>query len=242
METLDRASRAPRLPVRLDWNRIVSAGLAGVRKNALPGLALQGFALALVLLYYFTPSARPWFETVAGWKTRFGFGYSALSTSLFGGLIPFLVLWATGNIKANRWRAELLFYVLLWGYRGVEVDLFYRLQTALFGDGANLAVVLPKVLLDQFVYSIFVAAPSQVVFFLWKDRGFSFAAVRPDLNLRFLFAAVVTVAFSQWMVWIPAVTIIYCLPAALQIPLFNLVVCFWVLLLTFVSQRSAAHA
>jgi hypothetical protein len=48
------------------------------------------------------------------------------------------------------------------------------------------------------------------------------------------------VTFSQWMVWIPAVSIIYCLPSALQIPLFNLVVCFWVLLLTFVSRRSAA--
>jgi hypothetical protein len=226
--------------VRIDWKHVVTSGLTGVKRNALPGLALQVFALALVLLYYFSPGARPGFETVAGWKTQFGFAYSALSTAIFGGLIPFLVLWASGSIKEGRWRAELLFYLLLWGYRGVEVDLFYRLQTFIFGDGASLAVVLPKVLLDQFVYSIFIAAPSQVVFFLWKDRSFSFAAIKPDLNFTYMISAVANVVFSQWMVWIPAVSIIYCLPAALQIPLFNLVVCFWVLLLTFVTQRSAA--
>jgi hypothetical protein len=226
--------------VRIDWKSVVTSGLAGVKRNALPGLALQVFALALVLLYYLSPDARPGFDTVAGWKTQFGFAYSALATAIFGGLIPFLFLWASGAIKTGRLRGEFLFYVLFWGYRGVEVDLFYRLQTFMFGDGASLAVVLPKVLVDQLGYSIFIAAPGQVVFFLWKERDFSWKAVWPNLSFAYLVSAVVNVVFSQWMVWVPAVSIIYCLPSALQIPLFNLVVCFWVLLLTFVSQRSAA--
>ncbi len=225
--------------MRIDWKNVVASGLAGVKRNALPGLALQVFALTLVALYYLSPSARPGFDIVAGWKTRFGFGYSAVATAIFGGIIPFLYLWASGAVGRGRVRDEFLFFLLLWGYRGVEVDVFYRLQTFVFGDGATLAVVLPKVLVDQFVYSVFIAAPSQVVLFLWKDRGFSWAATKPDLNLTYLTSAVINVVFSQWMVWIPAVSIIYSLPSALQIPLFNLVVCFWVLLLTFVSQRSA---
>jgi hypothetical protein len=228
--------------VRVDWKSVVSSGLAGVKRNALPGFALQTFALALVAAYYALPSARPAFDAVAGWKGHYGFAYSALATGVFGGAIPFLYLLLSGLIPAGRRRAELLFYVLFWAYRGVEVDLFYRLQAYVFGDAATLAVVLPKVLVDQLIYSVFIAAPGQVVFFLWKDRGFSFRAVRPDLNLGYLTAAVVTVVFSQWMVWVPAVSIIYCLPSPLQIPLFNLVVCFWVLLLTFVSQRSASAA
>ncbi len=227
------------LAVRIDWKTVVASGIAGVKRNALPGLVLQAFALTLALTYYFAPAARPAFETVAGWKTHYGFGYSALATGLFGGAIPFIYLLASGRTRAGQRRAEFLFYVLFWAYRGVEVDLFYRLQAHLFGVGLTLAVVLPKVLLDQLGYSVFVAAPGQVVAFLWKDRGFSFQAIKPDLNLRYLTGAVVTVIFSQWMVWVPAVSIIYCLPSALQIPLFNLVVCFWVLLLTFVSQRSA---
>jgi hypothetical protein len=225
--------------VSIDWKAIVAAGTAGVKRNVLPGLALQAFALALVLAYYLAPEARPAFDTVAGWKARYGFGYSAAATAVFGGAIPFLYLLASGRVPAGQRRAQLLFYVLFWAYRGVEVDLFYRLQALVFGDAARLAVVLPKVLVDQFIYSAFIAAPGQVVFFLWKDRGFSFRATRPDLNLGYLTSAVATVSFSSWMVWIPAVSIIYCLPSPLQIPLFNLVVCFWVLLLTFVTQRSA---
>lgn len=227
--------------MRIDWKSVVSSGVAGVKRNALPGLALQTFALALVAAYYFAPSARPGFDEVAAWKVRYGFAYSALATGLFGGVIPYLYLLFAGRIPAERRRAELLFYLLFWAYRGVEVDLFYRLQAHVFGDAATLAVVLPKVLVDQLVYSVFIAAPGQVVFFLWKDRGFCFRAIKPDLNLGYLTASVVTVVFSQWMVWVPAVSIIYCLPSPLQIPLFNLVVCFWVLLLTFVSQRSAAR-
>jgi hypothetical protein len=45
----------------------------------------------------------------------------------------------------------------------------------------------------------------------------------------------ITVLFSTWVVWIPAVSIVYSLPSALQLPIFNLVLCFWCLLLTFVT-------
>lgn len=218
---------------------MVTSGLAGVKRNVLPGLALQAFALALVLVYYFAPSARPTFDTIAAWKTRFGFGYSALATAIFAGAIPVLYLMASGQIARGRRRDELLLCVLFWAYRGVEVDLFYRLQAYLFGDRAAFAVVVPKVLLDQFVYSVLIAAPGQVVFYLWKDRGFSWQASKPDLNCHYIIRAAATVVVSQWMVWIPAVTIIYCLPLPLQIPLCNVVGCFWVLLLSFVSRRSA---
>jgi hypothetical protein len=226
--------------VHIDWRTIATSGLAGAKSNALPGFVLQVFALALVGTYYFVPGVRPAYETVASWKTHYGFAYSAAATALFGGLIPFLYLLLSGRIPAGQRRAEFAFYLLFWAYRGMEVDLFYRLQALMFGDGATLGVVLPKVLVDQFGYSVLVAAPGQAVFFLWKDRGFSFRATRRDLSLARLITAVATVSFSSWMVWIPAVSIIYCLPAALQIPLFSLVVCFWVLLLTFVTRRSAA--
>jgi hypothetical protein len=228
--------------VHIDWKAVVKSGLAGVKRNVLPGLALQVFALALVSAYYFSAGARPWFESVAGWKAHYGFAYSAFATAVFGGAIPYLYLLVTGRVPVGQRLAELLFYLLFWAYRGVEVDLFYRIQASVFGDAPTLTVVLPKVLVDQLGYSVFVAAPGQAVFFLWKERGFSFRAIRPDLNLGYMISAVATVSFSSWMVWIPAVSIIYCLPSPLQIPLFNLVVCFWVLLLTFVSKRSASAA
>ena len=45
-----------------------------------------------------------------------------------------------------------------------------------------------------------------------------------------------TIQISAWIVWVPAVLIIYSLPANLQIPLFNLVLCFFSLVLAFVSR------
>ena len=211
-------------PLSIDWKAVIATSTAGVKPNVLPGLALQAIALASVLTYYMVPGARPAFAVVANWKVRYGFAYSACATALFGGAIPFLYLLASGHIRIGQRRAQFLFCLLFWGYRGVEVDLFYRLQAFVFGDRAALAVVLPKVLVDQLVYSVFVAAPGQALFFLWKERGFSFRAIRPDLNLSYLTTAVATVSFSSWMVWIPAVSITYCLPSPLQIPLYNVVV------------------
>ena len=49
---------------------------------------------------------------------------------------------------------------------------------------------------------------------------------------------VLVVVCSTWVVWIPAVAIIYSLPSALQVPLFNLVLCFWCLLMSFISRES----
>lgn len=45
---------------------------------------------------------------------------------------------------------------------------------------------------------------------------------------------------STWVVWVPATSLVYTLPSPLQIPLFNLVLCFFVLLLSFVSQTASA--
>jgi len=44
---------------------------------------------------------------------------------------------------------------------------------------------------------------------------------------------------ATWAVWIPLMAIIYSLPAALQFPLFSLALTFWVLLLTYMTNRFA---
>jgi hypothetical protein len=37
------------LAVFIDWRNVVASGIAGLKRNALPGLGLQAFALALAL-------------------------------------------------------------------------------------------------------------------------------------------------------------------------------------------------
>ena len=51
---------------------------------------------------------------------------------------------------------------------------------------------------------------------------------------------VVTVLISTWAVWIPMVSIIYAVPSNLQIPLFNIVLCFWSLMLGSLTKEKKA--
>lgn len=224
--------------MKLDGKRVLAAGMAGMRQNALPGLALWSLALLLVLADRLIPAAHAFFESVGRWKERGGLPFSATSTAFFGGVVPVVLLMARGKI-ARRWPAELVFYALFWAYKGVEVDLLYRLQGSWFGQQATPGTIVAKVAVDQLVYNPVWAAPTTALAYLWKESSFSWAATRAKLGREFWFFAVPVTLMSTWAVWIPAVTIIYCLPAPLQIPLFNLVLCFWVLVLSFISKPSA---
>jgi hypothetical protein len=223
--------------MKVDGNKVLASGLAGMRQNALPGFALWLLALVLVGADWLSPAAHALVQSVGVWKVRYGLVFSATTTAFFGGVVPFLFLLATRRIGRQRWRAELVFFVLFWAYKGVEVDLLYRLQAHLFGNVATPGTIARKVLVDQFVYNPIVAAPVSALAFLWKESSFSWQAMRARLGFEFMTFTVPVTLMSTWAVWIPAVTIIYCLPAPLQIPLFNLVLCFWVLVLSFISKR-----
>ena len=213
--------------------------LRAIRRNLLPGLLLQMTAVTTIALYFGSSTAHAWMDGIGEAKLRYGYRFSALSTLLFGGVIPFLVQWGTGRADAKSRIRQFLFYALFWSWKGIEVDAFYRFQAFIFGAGASFGVIVEKMLVDQFVYNPLWAGPTQVWFFLWKDCGFSRARMRPRFVEQSLGRRLVIVLFSSWIVWIPTVAVIYALPSALQVPLFNLVICFWSLLLTSLSRRDA---
>jgi hypothetical protein len=225
--------------MKFDGKRVLAAGLAGMQKNALPGLALWFLALLLILADRAIPSAHAAFQNVGAWKERYGLAFSATTTAFFGGAVPFVFLLLTGRIRRDLLVAEFAFYMLFWSYKGVEVDLFYRLQSHLFGNHAVTGTIVRKVLVDQFIYNPIWAAPASALAFLWKESAFSWNRMKTKLGFEFMTFTVPVTLMSTWAVWIPAVAIIYCLPAPLQIPLFNLVLCFWVLVLSFISKRPA---
>jgi hypothetical protein len=222
--------------MKIAGKNVLAHGMAGMKRNALPGLALWSLALLLILANQLVPAARDAFASVAGWKVRYGLVFSAVTTAFFGGVVPFLFLLATGRIRRGRMAPELAFYLFFWAYKGLEVDLFYRLQSHIFGDQGTTGVVVRKALVDQFIYNPIWAAPTSALAFMWKENFFSFRALRSRLGSEFLTFSVPVTLLSTWTVWLPAVAIIYCLPAPLQIPLFDLVLCFWVLVLSFISR------
>lgn len=209
------------------------------RANLVPGLVLQAFALALVLAYYLHPSAREALDAVAGLKQRGGFLYSLAATALFGGLIPFVWLRLHPATRAATPPSHGIFLLGFWAFKGVEVDLLYRVQAWLFGNGTDLATVALKVLVDQFVYNPLYSLPLVILVWHWKEVGFNWAAMRRLDLAGFLLANFPKALLATWSVWIPAVALIYSLPAPLQIPLFNIVLCFYCLLFASLTRKAA---
>jgi hypothetical protein len=147
------------------------------------------------------------------------------------------VLWNRGRIPPGGLLSHGIFFFLYWAAQGLMVDTLYRLQSQWFGDGNDPLTLFKKVLVDQGPYNLLYATPVSLFFYTWKDHDFSWTrawtAYKTDFSNRYW-----SVMISAWMVWIPAVTMIYSLPPDLQIPLFNLVICFFTLVLAFVSRET----
>ena len=212
--------------------------VAALKKKLLPGLVLQLFALSILVIYFFVPATKPVFSWFGLLKQDYGFAYSFIATALFGGLIPFLYLWLSNSLAPNRNILGLLvFYIVFWGLKGMEVDFFYRLQADWFGTGNDAKTIITKMAADQFIYSALWAAPGITMVYLWMESNWSIAECKRAMDKKFFCVKIPTVILSNWLVWIPAVSVVYAMPGELQIPLFNLVLCFWVLLLAVLNKR-----
>ncbi len=220
-------------------HEILRRGWAAARKNFWPGMVLQGVALALVLLHYVHTPTREALSRIPELKDRMGLLFPVLATALTGGLIPFVFLAARREIPAGRRIAHLLFMLGFWAVNGLIIDFLYQAQAAVFGDQADVPTVVKKTLVDQFLFCPLWSAPFAAVAMRWKDGGFSFGALRAGLTRRIFLLDTLAVLLGIWAVWMPAVAIIYSLPLALQFPLFNVVLCFWSLLLAALGGRTA---
>jgi len=215
-------------------------GVIAARANLLPGLFLWALALAVVSGYYLWPSMNNALGAVARIKSEWGFLYSFLATMVFGGLIPFIWFRLRGIVAAKGQIKVFLFFALFWGYRGIEVDALYHLQSLIFGNGTDAFTVFRKVLVDMFIYNVIWASGLQTIAYHWKDQGFSSHAFT-GMDWRKLFTRRIPVTIiATWGVWIPVVAIVYSLPSDLQIPLFNIAICFWVLVVSTLTKPKTA--
>ncbi|MEM6854067.1 MAG: hypothetical protein AAF593_06620 [Planctomycetota bacterium] len=213
------------------------SGLAAARANLVPGLVLSGFAVGLLVSYWYVPPVTAALESLAQMKTRVGWPFALVSTAVFGAAIPWLVQRARPSLRRVTLWSHLVFLLMFWGFKGLEIDLLYRLQAVWFGQGSDPATLAIKTFMDQAVYCPIWAVPSTVFAYALKDAGFSLRrTIQPlrEHGLRGWYGRVVLpVLISNAGVWVPAVLVIYCLPLALQLPVQNLVLCFWSLLLAF---------
>jgi len=219
------------------------AGLRSARANLGPGLVLQAVALAIVLAYYYHPPTHAALERLAALHDRAGVIYGIISTGLFGGVLPFLYLRSNPATRAQHTLREGGALTAFWCYKGLEIDVLYRLLARVVGEGHNGATIVIKTCVDQFIYSPFVAVPTIVVAYQWCTGGLTGRAIFADFRAPgwYVRSALPTL-LANLGVWLPAVAIIYALPTPLQLPLENLVLCFFTLLLAHLNRRRKRNA
>lgn len=210
------------------------------KQNLVPGAILQLFAIIVVVSYYYWQASHEIFNVISVLKLSYGWKFSLVSTAIFGGLIPYIYLSSFKLIYNNSWKV-FVFYIIFWAYKGVEVDIFYTLQNTWFGQQNNFTTILLKTSVDQFIYSAFWAIPTLMICVLWVDSGFNILLTKKGINKKLFFIKIPTVIISNWLVWLPAVSIIYTMPETLQLPLFNLVLCFFVILIASLTKPTSSE-
>lgn len=222
----------------------ILAGLHAAKANIIPGLIVQSLMLFIVLGYYYYPPVRHALTSVAQLKAHYGLLFSGVSAVIAGGIIPELLIVAT--LQKGRFTKDnlhnMLFAAVYWGYGGCIVDLLYRCQALLFGNTVTVAAVIKKVCVDQFVFNPVYAAPLVVVVYDWKNSGYSLKAFKGIFNWQFYKNRVIPILFATWAVWIPVMCIVYSLPQLLQVPLFNLALSLWVILVSYMSRLKEVGA
>lgn len=216
------------------------SGLKSARANLVPGLVLQTAALLLVTAYYQHDATRQLLGRLAHWREETGVLFAIVSTGFFGGLLPALYLKAWKASRRDYTWMQVGVLTAFWAYKGFEVDLFYRTLAHLFGEGHDLATIATKTLVDEFIYCPFLAVPVSVIVYEWVQSHFATAELAADLRAPgWIKRRMLPLLISTWSVWVPAVSIIYALPTSLQLPLQNLVLCFFTLLIAHQTKRRA---
>ena len=219
----------------------LALGWEAAKANALPGFILQAAMFAVLIAYYLSPGFAHLLDRLAKFKIDHGLPFVVVSAAVAGAVLPeiFVILFFQGGRFRRENLRNLAFTIPTWAIDGVLVDLMYRLNATWFGDVTTLWVVTAKILVDQLGYNPFFAAPAEVLVYEWKNDGFSLESVRRAFTWDHYRDKIVPTLLATWAVWGPLMAIIYSLPYALQFPLFSIALTFWVLLLTYMTNRFA---
>ena len=215
------------------------AGLIAAKQSLKPAVFVWGIMACVAALYYAVPATQSFFAALDVLQTKMGLLFPFLGMGLSVGLLAEAVKVLMSPEK--RWTkvntGNAFFNLLMFGFLGVLQSYFYALQAKLFGTGTSWQVLVPKVLVDHFVWTVFLANPYQTILYLWKNTGFSFKKVTSQMVpfKPFWGTQILPVLITNWAFWIPMVAIIYCFPAELQLPLAILAVTIWVLLLSILT-------
>jgi len=233
---------APGISWRERLKHSVDQGLHAAKMNLRPGIVLWFIGLVVLGAYFFTDFGRQYLEKLGEFRSQYGLAYAAIVTPLVGGIIPWIVMRWRHATRSRATISLLIFLAFFWAGRGVEVSLFYELLAWLFGEELKWHVVLSKVVLDQFIIAPTWFMVSTLILYHWQSQSYKLSAFKQLGNRRWYIDEVVPTIIANMGVWVPAVGMIYVLPLTLQLPMQNLVLCFWSLMLLVMTDQDKKSA
>ncbi|HDZ21851.1 hypothetical protein LCGC14_0225800 [marine sediment metagenome] len=214
--------------------------VAAAKANIVPAMGLWAVAAAIIIAYYNHAPTQGVFDRIAKVKESYGYAFSAISTPIFAVLFPLAIQRLINALRSKRMHVEpwsnVPLMAVFWAYRGAEIDGLYRLQTWAWGEGKDFWTLAGQVAIDQGVYVLLWAIPTIVLVLLFKDCGRSVSRTRRELGHHWYRTRCVPILFVNWVVWIPVVVVIYSLPPGLRVPVMNINVCLFMLLVMFLTR------
>jgi hypothetical protein len=217
-----------------------------MKANLVPGLIIWTIGLAIVLSYYFYPPVNRAFNVFGDFLQRpagfcnMGIWFAIVATPIFAVLLPYLLQFLSSD-PAGRQRAKALpFLLLFWAYRGTEIQILYTLQGKAWANLPRAAEIAISSFIDQFIFVPFWAVWTMVLAYFWKDHGYSLQRTREAMGggfCQWYREKVWPIVVTNWFIWIPAVTLIYALPVPLRLPLMQLILCLFVLIITIIMRH-----
>lgn len=226
----------------MNFRTAFQIGFRAARANLLPGLLLQAIMLCFLAAYFLHDGTQTFLTRVGEVRQEMGYLFAFITYIISGAFLPeVLRIVFFQNFRpclANV--RNILTAAPLWASLGVLVDFFYRCQNDWFGLGNSWQIVVAKVLVDQLLYSPFVATPITNSYLAFRSSGLNSKTAREVFSWNFVLERMLPSQIAGWCVWTPGVCVVYFMPPLLQLPTAVLIMCFWVLLVTSLHERESA--
>lgn len=233
----------PERPYRAAAAEALRQGWQAATGNLPSILAIQAAIGAVVAIYYLWPAGSAALSTYARWQTSGGPFSNGLANSVAGVLSEVSYVYFQ---QRGRWKAanveNVVFKFILFYISGFAVYEFYRYQTIWWGTGASLRVIVPKVIVDQFGYTVILSAPYFALLTRWQALRYSGAALWRELRGDFITARLLPVLTTNWIFWIPAISFIYAMPFLLQPALAVFASAIWGVLVSAIGRQEPANS
>lgn len=202
-----------------------------------PFLIIQIAAAALAFAYYGSPALQSFAAGVMAWKVAGGLPFAFATGVTAGGVVPEIAKTLTGRLRVfdRAWLSKTAFTGMVYGIVATEVDVFYRVQAVLFGDGRDPLTLAVKTAADMLLFSPFLCVPTAVLLFRWRRRGYSFRHGLRAFSWGFYRERVLPAMVPCWVFWIPILLCVYAMPTNLQFVFSQLAEAAWSILFVFIA-------